>query len=102
MIDVSNIVLPLPNPPLAKGRELDFLVSPLTKGRAVSFPKRVKIARVKQIKMEDKSTLRRKNFGVFSPKYLIFLCVFAPLREIILLTNLQHKRMKQPCLPRGD
>jgi hypothetical protein len=32
MINVSNIVLPLPNPPLAKERELDFLVSPLGKG----------------------------------------------------------------------
>jgi len=32
MIDVSNIFLPHPNPPLVKGRELDFLVSPLSKG----------------------------------------------------------------------
>ncbi|MDB9317407.1 hypothetical protein [Nodularia spumigena] len=69
--------------------------------RAVSFPKRVKIARVKQIKIEGKSTIRTKNFGVFSPKYLIFLCVFAPLREMILLTNLQNKRMKQPCVSTG-
>jgi hypothetical protein len=28
MIDVSNIFLPHPNPPLIKGREPDFLVSP--------------------------------------------------------------------------
>jgi hypothetical protein len=32
MIDVSNIFLPHPNPPLIKGRELDFLLSPLYKG----------------------------------------------------------------------
>jgi len=31
MVAVSN-VLPLPNPPLIKGRELDFLVSLLDKG----------------------------------------------------------------------
>jgi hypothetical protein len=31
MIAVSN-VLPLPNPPLIKGRELDFLVSPQSIG----------------------------------------------------------------------
>jgi hypothetical protein len=31
MIDVSNI-LPHPNPPLIKGREPDFLISPLYKG----------------------------------------------------------------------
>jgi hypothetical protein len=29
MIDVSNIFLPHPNPPLIKGREPDFFVSPL-------------------------------------------------------------------------
>ena len=40
MIAVSN-VLPHPNPPLHKGRELDFLVSPLYKGYRVhiSLPK---------------------------------------------------------------
>ena len=32
MIDVSNILLPHPNPPLIKGREPNFLVSPLYKG----------------------------------------------------------------------
>lgn len=32
MIDVSNILLPHPNPPLDKGRESDFLVSLLYKG----------------------------------------------------------------------
>jgi len=32
LIDVSNIFLPHPNPPLIKGRELDFPVSPLDKG----------------------------------------------------------------------
>jgi hypothetical protein len=31
MVAVSN-VLPLPHPPLIKGRELDFLVTPLDKG----------------------------------------------------------------------
>ncbi len=31
-MDVSNIFLPHPNPPLIKGRELYFLVSPLRKG----------------------------------------------------------------------
>jgi hypothetical protein len=29
---VSNVVLPLPNPPLVKGWGLDFPVSPLSKG----------------------------------------------------------------------
>jgi hypothetical protein len=27
-----QIFLPLPNPPLVKGRELDFIISPLHKG----------------------------------------------------------------------
>ena len=29
---VSNVVFPLPTPPLRKGRGLDFLLSPLSKG----------------------------------------------------------------------
>jgi hypothetical protein len=32
MINLSNIALPHPNPPLAKERELDIIVSPLAKG----------------------------------------------------------------------
>jgi hypothetical protein len=47
----------------------------------------VKIARVKELKIESKRTILVKNFCAFNPKYVIFLCAFAPLREIILLTN---------------
>jgi hypothetical protein len=50
-LSIANIFLPHPNPHLFKGRELDFPISPLYKGRAVSFPKMVKIARVKEIKI---------------------------------------------------
>jgi hypothetical protein len=57
--------------------------------RAVSFPKMVKIARVKEIKIQSKRTIFVKNFGGFSPKSVVFLCAFAPLREIIFLTNLE-------------
>jgi hypothetical protein len=60
--------------------------------RAISFPKMVKIARAKQIKIESDRTIKAKNFCAFHPKYFIFLCGFASLREIILLTNLKQQR----------
>jgi hypothetical protein len=53
MIDVSNI-LPHPNPPLIKGREPDFLVSPLYKAGLFHSLKLVKL----QVLRGEKSWVR--------------------------------------------